>query len=188
MAFNCSVLLSDINRDCSKRVTGGIKRVVLGLKSDLTLSLDSTEHNVILDSNLKEYVVFEHNPKDGTTFFSENKTIEQANSIVNTDILVRLPAVDSKVNKIEQMSYRGDIVCILYHNNGSATISGWKRGLDMNYNASSGTSISDISFVDVTLVGQSWSASLSTDDLSVIKLGNLWIDASDNWNTTNLNW
>ena len=188
MAFNCSVVLTDINRDCLKKATGGIKRVVLGLKEDLTLSLDTTQQDVILDSNLSDFVVFEHNSKDATTYFSETKSTDQGNSVVNTEILVRLPAVDSKVNKLEQMSYRDDIVCILYHNNGSITISGWRRGLEMNYSASSGASVTDISYVDVTLVGQSWSASLSTDDLSVVKVGTLWVNANGTWNTSNLNW
>jgi hypothetical protein len=188
MAFNCSVILSDLNRDCSSKSTGGIKRVVLGLKKDLNLSLDTSEENVLLNLNLSDFVVFEHNSKDSTTYFSENKSTEQGNGIVNTDILVRLPAIDSKVNKIEQMSYRDDIVCILYHNNGSVTVSGWKRGLEMSYSASSGASISDISYVDVTLAGESWTSSLSTTDLSIVKLGTLWINASGTWNSTTLNW
>ena len=188
MAFNCSVVLADLDRNCSSKSSGGIKRVFLGLKKDLSLSLDTSAGDVLLDLNLSDFVVFEHNSKDGTTYFSETKTTEQGNGVVNTEILVRLPAIDSKVNKIEQMSYRDDIVCILYHNNDSITVSGWKRGLEMSYSASSGASISDISYVDVTLVGQSWSSSLSTNDSSLVKLGNLWIDASGTWNTTNLNW
>ena len=35
MAFNCSILLSDIDINCNKRVTGGIEKVILLLQKDL---------------------------------------------------------------------------------------------------------------------------------------------------------
>lgn len=188
MAFNCSVALANLDVNCLSKNNGGIKRVVLGLKEDLSLSLDTSEENVLLGLTLSEFVVFEHNKKDGATYFKETKSTEQGNGVVNTEILVRLPAIDSKINKIEQMSYRNDIVCILYHNNDSVTVSGWKRGLDMNYSASSGSSISNISYVDVTLFGESWYSSLATTDESIIALGTTWASTSTTWSNTNLIW
>ena len=86
------------------------------------------------------------------------------------------------------MSYRNDIVCVLIHNNGTATISGWKRGLDMNYSASSGASITDISRIDVTLTGESWNSSIATSDPSLIDLGELWTSQTESWSNNNLNW
>ena len=43
MAFNCSVLLSDIDSNCSNSLTGGIKKVYLGLKENLTLITDGID-------------------------------------------------------------------------------------------------------------------------------------------------
>ena len=188
MAFNCSVLLSDLDSNCAQSVSGGIKNVYLGLKENLTLNLDTTEDTVLVDAHLKDFVVFEHNPKDGTTYFTETKETQASLPVVTTDIVVRIPAIDSRALKIEQMSYRDDIVCVLIHNNGTATISGWKRGLDMNYNLSSGASITDISNIEVNLTGQSWESSIATNNTALIKLGSLWVNQSSTWSNTNLNW
>jgi len=188
MAFNCSVLLSDLDSNCAKSVSGGIKNVYLGLKENLTLTLNQTEEKVLTYAHLKDFVVFEHNPKDSTTSFSENKETQAGLPVVTTDIVVRIPAIDNRALKIEQMSYRNDIVCVLIHNNGTATISGWQRGLDINYDLSSGASITDVSNIEVTLTGQSWESSIATNDPTLIKLGSLWNNQSGTWSTTNLNW
>ena len=65
------------------------------------------------------------------------------------------------------MSRREDLVCIMKHNNGSVTISGWMDGLTMNYEATSGTSKVDKSVVNLTLVSTSWISSLTVNDTSV---------------------
>tara|TARA_R110002153_G_scaffold63588_1_gene170587 strand:+ start:317 stop:886 length:570 start_codon:yes stop_codon:yes gene_type:complete len=188
MAFNCSVLLSNIDLNCSDKITGGIKKVYLGLKENLTLTLDTSSETVLLNAHLTDFVRFQHNPKDNATYFSETKETNASLPVVNTEILVRLPAVDNRALKVEQMSYRNDIVCVLIHNNGTATISGWKRGLDMNYSASSGASITDISRIDVTLTGESWNSSIATSDPSLIDLGELWTSQTEIWSNNNLNW
>lgn len=188
MSFNCSVVLKNIDRSCLNKSTGGIKKVVIGLKKDLSVSLDTFEENVLISLNLTSHVVFEHNPKDKATYFSESKVVQQGNQVVNTDILVRIPAVDKRLNKIYQMGNRDDLICILYHNNGTITTSGWVVGLGMDYSASSGTSVSELSRVDISLVGQSWESSLSTSDESKILLGNIWENQINTWNNTNRNW
>ena len=188
MAFNCSVFLSDLDANCSQSVTGGIKKVYLGLKENLNLNLDTSNEVVLISANLTDFVVFEHNPKDSTTYFLETKETQASLPIVNTEILVRLPAVDNRALKVEQMSYRDDIVCVLMHNNGTATISGWNRGLDMNYSLSSGASINDVSNIEVTLTGQSWNSSIATTDPTLIKLGTLWVNQNQVWSNNNINW
>ena len=164
MAFNCSILLSDIDINCNKRVTGGIKKAILMLQSDVTITFDPLDETVVSSVATSNTVSFEHNPKDGTTTFTENKNTSNGLGVVSTNITIQAPVVDNKVNKIDYMSRREDIVVVLLHNNDSVTISGWMDGLTMNYEANSGTGVSDKSFVNITLNTESGIASLVLDD------------------------
>jgi len=167
MAFNCSILLSDIDINCNKRVSGGIEKVILLLQDDLTVTFDPNDETVVTQVGTNNTVVFSHNIKDGVTSFDENKSISNALGVVTTNITVQLPSVDNKINKLDYMSRREDIVAILVHNNDSVTISGWKDGLTMNYEANSSTGPSDKSYVNVTLTTESSKASLALDDKTV---------------------
>ena len=164
MAFNCSILLSDIDINCNKKVTGGIQKAILMLQSDITITFDPLDETVVSSVATSNTVTFEHNPKDGTTTFTENKSTSNGLGVVSTDITIQAPVVDNKVNKIDYMSRREDIVVVLLHNNDSVTISGWMDGLTMNYEANSGTGVSDKSFVNITLNTESGIASLVLDD------------------------
>jgi hypothetical protein len=164
MAFDCSVAFSDIDINCQAMDVGGIKAVVLGLQCDLTLEFDGTTETTVTRLDLTDYVRFEHNKKDGSTTFSESKTTTGGLGIINTDITIRLPRLDNKVNRLDYMSRRQDIVCLMLHNNGSITVSGFMDGLTMDYSATSGSGITDKSFVDVKLTTQSWISSLVLDD------------------------
>ncbi len=164
MAFNCSILLSDIDINCNKRVTGGIQKVILLLQNDLTITFDPLDDTIVTQVDTNNTVVFEHNIKDGVTSFDENKNISNGLGVVSTSIVVQVPSVDNKVNQIDYMSRREDIVAILVHNNDSVTISGWTDGLTMNYEANSGTNISEKSFINITLNTESGLASLVLDD------------------------
>ena len=164
MAFNCSILLSDIDIQCNKRVTGGIKKAILLLQKDITITFDPTDETVVTAVDTQNEVVFEHNKKDGTTTFTENKSTSNGLGVVTTDITIQAPAVDNKVNQIDYMSRREDLVAILLHNNDTVTISGWMDGLTMNYEANSGASVGDKSYVNVTLNTESGIASLVLDD------------------------
>ena len=166
MAFNCSVLLSDIDINCSKRTTGGIKKAILALQENIIIALDPFDETTVNSVDVLDHVVFEHNPKDSVTTFSESKSTSNGLGIITTNITIQTPAVDNKVNKIDYMSRREDIVCILLHNNDTVTVSGWLDGLTMNYEANSGTSISDKSYVNITLNTESGIASLVMDDKS----------------------
>lgn len=170
MSFNCSIFLEDIDINCNAKNAGGINRVVLGLQRDLTIDLDPVDETLVTHLNLENSVVFAHNGKDGVTVFNESKNTSNGLGIINTDITVRLPIVDRKMNKVDYMSRREDIVCLLYHNNGSVTVSGWMDGLTMNYSASSGTRKGELSYVDVSLNTESWIASLAIEDQSIINL------------------
>jgi hypothetical protein len=164
MAFNCNILLNDIDINCQKRVTGGIKKAILALQEDVIITFNPFDETIVDAVDVANEVVFAHNPKDGTTTFTENKNTSNGLGVVTTDITIQSPAVDNKVNKIDYMSRREDIVCILLHNNDTVTISGWLDGLTMNYEANSGTGVSDKSYVNITLNTESGIASLVLDD------------------------
>jgi len=169
MSFNCSIFLEDIDLNCNKNV-GGINKVVLGLQKDLNIALDPVDETIVTQAELVDAVVFEHNKKDGTTIFNESKSVNNGLGVINTEIIIRLPLLDVKMNKVDYMSRRNDIVCIMYHNNGTATISGWMDGLTMQYQATSGASRSELSYVDVTLSTDSWIASFAVNDPNVIDI------------------
>jgi len=164
LGFNCSILLSDIDIQCNKRVTGGIKKAILLLQKDLTITFDPTDVTLVTQVDTSNSVSFAFNTKDGTTTFSENKSTSNGLGVVTTDITIQTPAVDNKVNKIDLMSRREDIVCVLLHNNDTVTISGWMDALTMNYEASSGTGTGEKSYVNITLNTASGIASLVLDD------------------------
>jgi len=164
MAFNCSVAFSDIDINCQAMDVGGIKAVAIGQQCNLTLVFDTNDETTITSLDLVDSVRFEHNKKDGSTVFSESKTTNGGLGVVNTDITIQLPRLDNKVNQLDYMSRRQDIVCLMLHNNGSITVSGWMDGLTMDYSATSGTGIQDKSFVDIKLSSTSWISSLVMDD------------------------
>jgi hypothetical protein len=169
MSFNCSIFLQDIDLNCNANI-GGISKVVLGLQKDLNIALDPIDETIVTQADLSDSVVFAHNKKDSTTVFTENKTISNGLGVIGTEITIRLPYLDNKLNKLDYMSRRNDIVCIMYHNNGTATISGWMDGLEMEFTANSGTNRGELSFIDVVLKTNSWISSLAVDDSNVINL------------------
>tara|TARA_R110000851_G_scaffold141032_3_gene278581 strand:+ start:596 stop:1123 length:528 start_codon:yes stop_codon:yes gene_type:complete len=164
MAFNCSILLSDIDINCNKKVTGGIKKAILLLQKDITITFSPTDETLVTQVDTLNTVSFEHNLKDGTTTFTESKNTSNGLGVVTTDVTIQSPAISNTINKIDLMSRREDICCILLHNNDTVTISGWMDALTMNYEASSGTGISDKSYVNITLNTESGIASLVLDD------------------------
>lgn len=164
MAFSCSILLSDIDINCNKRVTGGIKKAILMLQKDITITFDPNDETQVTAVDTQNEVVFEHNKKDGTTTFTENKNTSNGLGVVTTDITIQAPVVDNKVNQVDYMSRREDIVAVLLHNNDTVSISGWMDGLTMNYEANSGTGVSEKSFVNITLNTESGIASLVLND------------------------
>lgn len=130
----------------------------------MTITFDPIDETQVTQVDTLNTVTFEHNPKDGVTTFTESKSTSGGLGVVTTDITIQTPCVDNKVNQIDLMSRREDICCILLHNNDTVTISGWMDGLTMNYNANSGTGVSDKSYVDITLTTESGIASLGIND------------------------
>jgi len=164
MAFNCSILLSDIDINCNKRTTGGIKKAILMLQKDVTITFDPNDETQVTAVDTANEVTFEHNTKDGATNFTENKNTSNGLGVVSTSITIQTPVVDNKVNQLDYMSRREDIVVVLLHNNDTVTISGWMDGLTMNFEANSGAAVSEKSHVTITLTTESGIASLVLDD------------------------
>ena len=123
MAFNCSILLSDIDINCNKKVTGGIKKAILLLQKDITITFSPTDETLVTQVDTLNTVSFEHNPKDGTTTFTESKNTSNGLGVVTTDVTIQSPAISNTINKIDLMSRREDICCILLHNNDTVTLS-----------------------------------------------------------------
>ena len=167
MSFNCSIVLRDLDINCNNVVTGGIKKVIVGLQRDLDVTLDPNDETRVQNVDFANHVNFEHNSRDSFTVFNETKSTNNGLGVVNTEIQIQIPALNSKLNIIDLMSRREDLVCIMKHNNGSVTISGWMDGLTMNYDALSGTSKQEKSVINLTLVSTSWIASLTVNDTSV---------------------
>ena len=195
MGFNCSIFLEDIDINCQKSNNGGIAKAYLGLQQNLSITFDPIIETKITSINLEDAVVFEHNKRDQTTVFTESKSTSNGLGVVTTDITIRLPKIDNKINKIDYMSRRADIVCIMEHNNGSVTVSGWMDGLTMNFDSTSGTSINDLSYVNVTLTTQSYIASLVTDDSTALTFTNIttptqpvWSISTAIWSNNNIIW
>jgi len=134
------------------------------LQKDITITFDPLDETQVTQVDTNNTVVFEHNIKDGVTSFEENKNISNGLGLVTTNIVIQTPAVDNKINLIDYMSRREDIVAIMVHNNETVTISGWMDGLTMNYEANSGTGVSDKSHVNISLTTESGIASLVLDD------------------------
>lgn len=166
MAFNCAVAFSDIDINCQLADVGGIKEVVFTTQSEVELTFDAVDETTITEVELNEWFRLQHNSKDGQTVFTESKNTTGGLGIINTDITIRIPRVDAKLNDIDYMSRREDIVAVMLHNNGTVTISGWMDGLTMNFSATSGTGVQDKSYIDLKLVTSSWIASLALNDTS----------------------
>lgn len=168
MGFNCSVAFSDIDINCQLSNVGGIKEVVFLTQSNLSIVFDSVDETTITEVDLNnEWFRLEHNQKDGTTVFTEQKKTTGGLGIVDTAITVRVPRIDGKLNDLDYMSRREDIVAVMLHNNGTVTISGWMDGLTMDLNATSGSNSKDASYIDVKLSCTSWIASLAIPNTNV---------------------
>lgn len=168
MGFNCSVAFSDIDINCQLSNVGGIKEVVFLSQNNLAITFDAVDETTITEVDLNnEWFRLEHNQKDGTTVFTEQKKTTGGLGIIDTAITVRVPRIDQKLNDLDYMSRREDIVAVMLHNNGTVTISGWMDGLTMDLNATSGSNSKDASYIDVKLSCTSWIASLALPNTSV---------------------
>lgn len=166
MAFSCGILLTDIDIICQK-VAGGIKKVVLYTQEDVSIVTDPFDESIILSVDAVNPYFIEFNNRDGTTSFSESKSITNGLPVVSTTITVQIPNINSVLNKVDMLGTRNDLVVVLWHNNDTVTISGVMDGLVMSYDADSGTGLSEKSYINLTLSVESGIGSVAVNDNSV---------------------
>lgn len=165
MAFSCGNLLSDIDIICSK-TAGGIKKVILYNQANVDIVTDPYDESIILSVDATNPYFIEFNNKDGATNFSESKSITNGLPVVSSTITVQVPSVNAHLNKIDMMGVRHDIVAVLLHNNGTVTITGVMDGMDLTYEADSGSGLSEKSYINIILSCESAIGSVVVNDIS----------------------
>lgn len=166
MAFSCNTILTDIDINCQK-VVGGLKKVLVCRQQDIDISVDPVDDCTVLSVYVENQINIEFLKKDGVTTFSESKTDTNGLPVFSTTITVQLPNISSSLNKIDQFAVGGDLVAIVLHNNGTVTITGVVDGMWVTYEADSGSTIGDKSYINLVLNGESGVCSSVVDDISV---------------------
>lgn len=186
MAFNCSIVLQDIDINCGKN-TGGLSQVLVARQEDVSITRDPITDEVTLVDVVDPIRIEFHN-RDGQTSFSESKTESNGLPVVSTTITVQVPGLDKNLNAIYDIGIRSDLVAICFHNNNTITISGYYDGLYITYEADSGTSISEKSYINLSLNGESYRNSIALDDDSNVFIYVAWNNQTQLWNNITNSW
>jgi hypothetical protein len=174
MPFSCSLLLNNIDINCQK-LSGGIKKVLFVKRSDLSISYSSLAPLTVssVTANNTKFVKFIIN--DGITSFSENSGYSSGLNTYESAISVDVPNLDSNLNKLESASLIPDLCVICLHTNGTVTITGHQDAdiVVLNYDADSGTGLSDKSSVNINIVSSLVRSSITLDDTSLFTNPNI---------------
>jgi hypothetical protein len=165
MAFNCGIVLTDIDIICNKN-SGGLKRVILYKQSDVQIITDPFDESIVLSVEAENPSVIQFNSRDGATSFNESKTKTNGLGLISTAITVQIPNINESINKIDMLGTREDIVAVCWHNNNTVTVTGVMDGMEMTYEADSGTGISEKSYINVILSCESGIGSVVLNDTS----------------------
>jgi len=165
MAFSCGIVLTDIDIICNKN-SGGLKRIILYKQSDVQIITDPFDESIILSVEAVNPSVIQFNNKDGVTSFSETKSKTNNLGIISTTVTVQLPNINEALNKVDMLGTREDIVAVCWHNNNTVTVTGVMDGMDMTYEADSGTISSDKSYINLILSCESGIGSVVLNDTS----------------------
>jgi hypothetical protein len=166
MAFSCNTVLNDIDINCQK-IVGGLKKILVCRQQDIDITVDPVDDCTILSVYVENEINIQFLKKDGVTVFSETKTDTNGLPLFTTSITVQLPNISSALNHLDQFAVGGDLVVIALHNNGTVTITGVVDGMWVTYEADSGTTIGDKSYINVTFNAESGVSSAVADDISV---------------------
>lgn len=174
MAFSCEILLNNIDINCQK-LSGGIKKVLLARRSDIVISFVSTYPLVVssIDTSNTHPISFIIN--DGLTGFAESGGYSSGLNTYESSISVSVPNVDSNLNKIESASLIPNLCILCLHTNGTITITGYS-GSDLvvvDYDADSGTGLSDKSSVNINITSSLSRSSITLDDSSLFTNPNI---------------
>jgi len=165
MAFSCGIVLTDIDTICNK-TSGGLKRVILYKQSDVQIITDPFDESIILSVEAENPSVIQFNNRDNVTSFNESKSKTNNLGLITTTITVQLPNINESLNKIDMLGVREDIVAVCWHNNDTVTVTGVMDGMDMTYDADSGTGISEKSYINLILTCESGIGSVVLNDTS----------------------
>ena len=102
MAFNCSILLSDIDINCNKKVTGGIKKAILLLQKDITITFSPTDETLVTQVDTLNTV---SNPRTesvtGYKIIRDNTAVTMKPLYSAFIMFLVLPSLTKKVPAIE---------------------------------------------------------------------------------------
>ena len=186
MSFSCSVVLQDIDINCSK-LKGGLSQVLVARQEDVTITRDPIT-NEVTKVDVVDPIRIDFNNRDGQTSFTESKTENSGLPVITTTITVQVPGLDENLNEIYNLGLRSDLVAICFHNNQTITISGYYDGLYITYEADSGTSISEKSYINIVLNGESGKNSIALDDDSNVSILVAWNNQTLVWNNITNSW
>lgn len=167
----CDITLADVTFSCDDLGIGGLKKVYLGNKADLT-SVVSVSNDVVtvtpsttgLDSD-GDVVEVQFNLKDGFSVFSEVKTVT-ADGIVNSvpTIAIEIPKMsEDHRNALNNICKPGaELVAFVETAAGTYHMVGWEYGLyAATVDGTSGTGRSEKNRYQITLTGEEDSLSLA---------------------------
>jgi hypothetical protein len=186
MSFSCSIVLQDIDINCSK-LRGGLSQVLVARQQDVDIVRDPITSE-ITSVDVVDPIRIDFNNKDGETSFNESKTESNGLPVVTTTITVQVPGLDKNLNEIYNLGIRSDLVAICFHNNETITVSGYYDGLYITYEADSGTSVSEKSYINIVLNGESGRNSIALDDDSNISIFVSWNNQTQTWNNITNSW
>jgi len=87
-------------------------------------------------------------------------------TLADTCRSVQIPNINAALNKIDMLGTRNDLVAVCWHNNDTVTVTGVMDGMDMTYDADSGTGISEKSYINLILTCESGIGSVVLNDTS----------------------
>jgi hypothetical protein len=174
MPFSCGTLLNNIDINCQK-LSGGIKKVLLVRRSDVSISFVTTSPLVVSSISASNTHPIKFVINDGITGFTENGGYSSGLSTYESAISIEIPSVDSNLNKLESAALIPDLCVMCLHSNGTVTITGYNDAdiVVLDYDANSGTGLSEKSSVNINITSSLVRASITLDDTSLFTNPNI---------------
>ena len=160
----CNITLADVTFSCDDLGIGGLKKVYLGNKADLT-SVVSVANDVVtvtpatvgLDTD-GDVIEIQFNLKDGFSVFSEVKTVS-ADGVVNSvpTISIEIPKMSADHrDALNNLAKPGaELVAFVETAAGTYHMVGWEYGLyAATVDGTSGTGRSEKNRFQITLTGE----------------------------------
>lgn len=169
----CDITLADVNFSCDDLGIGGLKRVLIGNKTDL-VSVVAVANNVVtvtpattgLDTDA-DVIEIQFNLKDGFSVFSEVKTVS-ADGVVSSvpTISIEIPKMSTlHRDALDNIAKPGaELVAFVETAAGTYHMVGWGYGLyAASVDGNSGTGRSEKNRYQLTLTGEEDSLSYNIE-------------------------